>query len=158
MLMSWEFDYYNENGKIEMTRTSQQLVEEVYHPISMHQIIENRSQDEFVRNLFVQERENYFNSSSPAVRSPVQKDNNAIPENDEEDGLLSIILSVKDGYGFIEDRAINNVFFHYNSVENADFNDLKPGMKVRYFREEDEERSKLDDSPRYRATKVFILG
>jgi uncharacterized LabA/DUF88 family protein/cold shock CspA family protein len=156
MLISWEFDFYNENGKIEMTRTSQQLVEEVYHPVSMHQIIESRSQDEFVRQLFVQEKENYFTIGSAITT--LQKDNITVPSNEDEDGLLSVILSVKDGYGFIEDRAINNVFFHYNNVENADFNDLKPGMKVRYFREEDEERSKLDDSPRYRATKVIVLS
>jgi cold shock CspA family protein len=157
MLISWDFDYYNENGRIEMTRTSQQLIEEVYHPVTMHQIIESRGQDEFVKNLFVQEKENYFTIGSAAGSFSVQKDSNAVPADEGKDGLLSIILSVKDGYGFIEDRAINNVFFHYNNVENADFNDLKPGMKVRYFREEDEERSAMDASPRYRATKVIVL-
>jgi uncharacterized LabA/DUF88 family protein/cold shock CspA family protein len=158
MLISWDFDYYNENGRIEMTRTSQQLIEEVYHPVQMHQIIEGRGQDEFVKKLFVQEKENYSTIGSAAGSSSVQKDSNAVPADEEEDGLLSVILNVKDGYGFIEDLAINNVFFHYNNVENADFNDLKPGMKVRYFREEDEERSAIDASPRYRATKVIVLG
>jgi cold shock CspA family protein len=52
---------------------------------------------------------------------------------------------------------VNNVFFHYNTVENADFNELKPGMKVRYLRVEDEEQSKIAGAPRYRAIKVFIV-
>jgi cold shock CspA family protein len=50
------------------------------------------------------------------------------------------------------------VFFHYGTVENADFNDLKPGIRVRYFREEDEEQTKIAESPRYRATRVIVIG
>jgi hypothetical protein len=41
-------------------------------------------------------------------------------------------------------------------VENADFNDLKPGMKVKYYQEEDEEQTKIAAAPRYRATTVFL--
>jgi hypothetical protein len=41
-------------------------------------------------------------------------------------------------------------------VENADFNDLKPGMQVMYYQEEDEEQTKIAAAPRYRATKVFL--
>ncbi|MDR3147438.1 MAG: cold shock domain-containing protein, partial [Treponema sp.] len=63
---------------------------------------------------------------------------------------------LKDGYGFIEDRSRNNIFFHFSTVENADFNDLKPGMKVKFYQEEDEEQSKIAAAPRYRATKVFL--
>jgi uncharacterized LabA/DUF88 family protein/cold shock CspA family protein len=160
MLISWEFDYYNEQGKVEMTRTSQQLLDEVYHPVSMHQIIENSAQDEFVRGLFV-DRENYSEINSAAsLRRQTDNSDTAQKENrskeDSDGAFVSVILSVKEGYGFIEDRAVNNIFFHYSTVDNADFNDLKPGMKVRYFREEDEEKTKSEGASRYRATRVLV--
>jgi cold shock CspA family protein/uncharacterized LabA/DUF88 family protein len=158
MLISWDFDYYNENGKIETTRTSQQLIEEVYHPVFMSQAVKENPQDEFVRNLFVTEREYVFTVPSPSDTAPVRKQISDEPEIVEGGGIESVVLSIKEGYGFIEDRAVNNVFFHYGTVENADFNDLKPGMRVRYFREEDEEQTKIAESPRYRATRVIVIG
>jgi cold shock CspA family protein/uncharacterized LabA/DUF88 family protein len=183
MLISWDFDYYNENGQIRTTRTSQQLLDEVFHPVSMHQIIDGQSQDEFIKNLFVFDRDNNYTNytnythTAPAVPADLRSDASvpaAVNKNDvythtindsdtvdidygEYEEIDSVILSVKEGYGFIEDRAVNNVFFHYNTVENADFNELKPGMKVRYLRVEDEEKSKIDGAPRYRAVKVFIV-
>jgi cold shock CspA family protein len=159
MLISWEFDYYNENGRIESTRTSRQLLEEVYHPVLMGKIIDGGFQDEFTNNLFVVERETYFsvNGAGDAGGPKPLAETGFPPEAPESDALVSTILNVKEGYGFIEDRAVNNVFFHYSTVENADFNDLKPGMQVRYYREEDEEQSKATASPRFRATKVIVL-
>ncbi|MDR1636619.1 MAG: NYN domain-containing protein [Treponema sp.] len=163
MLISWEFDYYNENGRIESTRTSRQLLEEVYYPVLMGKIIDSGSQDEFTNNLFVLERENYFPAGNEVnvkslAEAGLQPGNSENLENLENDSFISTILNVKEGYGFIEDRTVNNVFFHYSTVENADFNDLKPGMQVRYYREEDEEQSKAMAAPRFRATKVIVLG
>jgi cold shock CspA family protein/uncharacterized LabA/DUF88 family protein len=156
MLISWEFDYYNENGRIETTRTSRQLLEEVYYPVHMGEVINGDRQDEFVNGLFVIERETFFPLSNEDGPKSLEDPAFPIPDMDGE-AFVSCILNIKEGYGFIEDRAVNNVFFHYSTVENADFNDLKPGMQVRYYREEDEEQSKIAASPRYRATKVIIL-
>jgi cold shock CspA family protein/uncharacterized LabA/DUF88 family protein len=162
MLISWDFDYYSENGKIETTRTSQQLIEEVYYPVLMSQMVEKHSQSEFVRNLFVTEREYVITIEPPAGTAPARRPAFGQHQETREDksagGIESSILSIKEGYGFIEDRTVNNVFFHYGTVENADFNDLKPGMRVRYFREEDEEQTKIAESPRYRATRVIVIG
>jgi cold shock CspA family protein/uncharacterized LabA/DUF88 family protein len=159
MLISWDFDYYNENGKIESTRTSQQLIEEVYHPVSMNHVIDAPNPDMYVRNLFVTDRDSYFNVGAAVESKAVDTGKETLEDVAElSDAFNSIILSVKEGYGFIEDRAVNNVFFHYSNVENADFNDLKPGMRVRYFREEDQEQTKIAESPRYKATKVIVIG
>ncbi|MDR0313762.1 MAG: cold shock domain-containing protein [Treponema sp.] len=49
------------------------------------------------------------------------------------------------------------MFFHYSTVTNRDFSELKSGMKVRYMVEEDEERSKRDEVLRFRARKVTVL-
>jgi cold shock CspA family protein/uncharacterized LabA/DUF88 family protein len=157
MLISWEFDYYNENGKIESTRTSRQLLEEVYHPVLMGKVIDSEEQNEFTNNLFVLERENSFFADDATTYKPFAEIKPQI-EGEENESFISTILTVKEGYGFIDDREVNNVFFHYGAVENMDFNDLKPGMQVRYYREEDAEMSKREEAPRYHATKVIVLG
>jgi cold shock CspA family protein/uncharacterized LabA/DUF88 family protein len=152
MLISWDFDYYSESGRLESTRTAQQLLEEVYHPVCMAQVIENRQGDEFVKNLFVTDRDHGVSAGDNAGGR--NTDDAATPAGGA--AHYSTILNLKEGYGFIEDRSCNNVFFHFSSVENADFNDLKPGMRVKYFQEEDEEQTRLASAPRYRAVKVFL--
>jgi cold shock CspA family protein len=49
-----------------------------------------------------------------------------------EEPLLSEILSIKNGYGFIKFPP-NNLFFHYSSVLETDFNDLQIGDKVSFM-------------------------
>jgi cold shock CspA family protein len=157
MLISWDFDYYSESGRLETTRTSQQLLEEVYHPVYMSQVIEGRQQDEFVKNLFVMDRDHYISIGDIVGNKQLDEESPVVPQgSSSEEVRYSTILNVKEGYGFIEDRTCNNVFFHFSTVENADFNDLKPGMKVKYYQEEDEEQTKIAAAPRYRAIKVFL--
>jgi cold shock CspA family protein/uncharacterized LabA/DUF88 family protein len=156
MLISWDFDYYSESGRLESTRTSQALLEEVYYPVYMTQVIENHCSDEYVKNLFVVDREHSLSISDIVGDKRFDSPDSPEPGAGGDDVRYSTILNLKEGYGFIEDRSCNNIFFHFSTVENADFNDLKPGMKVKFFQEEDEEQSKIAAAPRFRATKVFL--
>jgi cold shock CspA family protein/uncharacterized LabA/DUF88 family protein len=151
MLISWDFSYNNENGVTAETRTSRQLLEEVLYPVLMHDRIEKQPDSDIVRDLFVMERPYIAQPSLPEIDSK----ETAVEVNEQE--LESIIISVKDGFGFIRDEPVNNVFFHYSTLTNRDFDELEPGMKVKYAREEDSERSKRDEAPRYRAIKVTII-
>lgn len=45
--------------------------------------------------------------------------------------LTSEILTIKNGFGFIK-YPPNNLFFHYTSVIDTDFNDLQVGDKVQF--------------------------
>lgn len=160
MLISWDFSYLNESGVVEQTRTSQQLTEEVFYPVPMAGVIDSSPSNEYIKNLFVSEKYSGEQPKDPnpaAVTEgkPVKPANNE-PQADEY--YTSVIQSVKDGYGFVEDRQNNNVFFHFSTLENMDFNELKPGLTVKYLREEDAERSKKEDGRRYRATKVRVIG
>jgi uncharacterized LabA/DUF88 family protein/cold shock CspA family protein len=168
MLISWDFTYHNENGYSEQTRTSQQLLEEVYHPVAMHQIIESRVQNDYVKNLFVADRYSDESKGGNGQRRPVpdtaggaaSADNGDAAGKESAEGgeyVVSTIQSVKEGYGFIEDKQSNNVFFHYTKVVNRDFNELKPGLRVKYLRENDDERSRKEGGDRYRAIKVTVL-
>ncbi|GHV62002.1 hypothetical protein AGMMS49587_07620 [Spirochaetia bacterium] len=158
MLISWDFSYNNENGVTAETRTSRQLLEEVLYPVSMHDRIEKQPDSDIIRDLFVTERPYIYQPSLLDVEPIgliVESKEPSINIKDQE--LESVIISVKDGFGFIKDESVNNVFFHYSTLTNRDFDELEPGMPVKYLREEDAERTKRDESPRYRAIKVTII-
>ncbi|MFP3089553.1 NYN domain-containing protein [Treponema sp. TIM-1] len=152
MLICWDYSYYNENGTITETRTSRQLLEEVLYPIVMNERIDRQPSTDIIDELFVRDRrENYAEGMGNML--PLKEE----AEAPQDDGQISTIISLKDGFGFIKDEKINNVFFYYDTLTNKDFDELEVGMKVTYLCEEDEERSKRDEAPRYRAYKVTVL-
>ncbi|MDR1315563.1 MAG: NYN domain-containing protein, partial [Spirochaetales bacterium] len=135
VLLCWDFSYHNEDGYIVETRTSRQLMEEVFHPVSMHQKIDQNERGN-ISELFVPDRS--IEKSQAVSGSPSA----GLPDVEQLPEYPSVILTINvNGFGFIRDEESNNVFFHYNSVTNRDFSDLQPGMKVRYTREEDALRS-----------------
>ena len=145
MLLCWDFSFHNENGDLMETRTSRQLLSEVFFPVQMYQRIQEDKSD-LVKGLFVTER-----FHEPVLSAPISHE-----ETTEE--YVSTIFNVSpNGFGFIKDEGKNNIFFHYSTLTNCDFSDLKPGMKVRYTTEEDEERSKRSEMPCFRATKVSLV-
>jgi cold shock CspA family protein/uncharacterized LabA/DUF88 family protein len=155
MLICWDFTFLNENGKPGETKTSRQLLDEVFYPVLMYQRIE-QNDSAYIKNLFVSDK------SSEKNQAPL----NAVDEEEDESvnvagqvrEYVSTIFSINPtGFGFIKDETNNNLFFHYSSVTNRDFAELQPGVKVKYQQEEDEERSKRDNAPRYRAYKVTVI-
>jgi uncharacterized LabA/DUF88 family protein/cold shock CspA family protein len=152
MLICWDYSYYNENGAITETRTSRQLLEEVLYPIVMSERIDRQPVLDIINGLFVKEKKDILPTESIGNIIASKPVNNV-----DEEELISTIFSIKDGFGFIKDEENNNVFFYYNTVTNKDFDELEVGMKVSYLREEDSERSKRDEAPRYRAYKVSVI-
>jgi cold shock CspA family protein len=121
----------------------------------MHQKIEESS-GEYIKNLFVPEK---IWDKFPSFISPVETDSvdNSLQSSPYSE-FDSIIFSINpNGFGFIKDEERNNIFFHYSTVTNRDFSELKSGMQVGYMVEEDEERSKRDEVLRFRARKVTVL-
>jgi uncharacterized LabA/DUF88 family protein/cold shock CspA family protein len=153
MLISWDFSYYNEDGIITETRTSRQLQEEVFYPVPMHEYL-TKNDSEIISSLFVMEK-SFAPAQEAAAKYGAQKP--APDPETEDEGQLSTICSLKDGFGFIRDERNNNIFFHYSTLTNMDFDELSLGMRVKYYTEEDLERSKKEDAPRYRAYKVTAL-
>jgi cold shock CspA family protein/uncharacterized LabA/DUF88 family protein len=159
MLVCWDFTFLNENGKTGETKTSRQLLEEVFYSVPMYQRIEQNN-SAYIRNLFVPDK----NGDRNHALSNTANENEAESETEDENAAVpapeyvSSIFSINpNGFGFIKDEANNNLFFHYSSVTNRDFTDLQPGVKVKYQQEGDEERSKRDGAPRYRAYKVTVI-
>lgn len=110
-LMSWEFEYTNEDGNRIVTRTSHDLINVATVTLPMHSIIEEAfaAKDPEISSMFVSEGRN--------VPAPTKKER-------------SDILSLKNGYGFIR-YPNNNLFFHYQNVI-GDFTDLKVGDTVEF--------------------------
>ena len=142
MILSWDFEFTNDMGKTMVTRTSQDLLEEVSYPIPMHEITDNRLRrnDPVINNIFVpgeSKRRNHpvFN------KEPEHKSNEHTEAYDGDVGEVHVseILSLKNGYGFIKFPP-NNLFFHYTSVKELDFNDLLEGDTVEFTLDKNEDQ------------------
>lgn len=125
ILLSWEFDYTNDEGVRMVTKTSHELLQQATYPIRMQEEIEQglRAKDELIASLFV--------SNEP------QRNVRGYDDDDEEDDhrerdekKVSEILSIKNGYGFIR-YPNNNLFFSYQDVI-GEFNELEPGDSVEF--------------------------
>jgi cold shock CspA family protein/uncharacterized LabA/DUF88 family protein len=150
MLICWDFSYHNESGDIVETKTSRHLLSEVFFPVQMNLRID-QGNNEYIKDLFVQEKPQEFVSN---LSQAAETEKNS--EQTEE--FTSTIFSIlPNGCGFIRDDERNNIFFHYTRLANCDFAELKPGMKVKYTIEEDAERSKREETPVYRATRITLI-
>ena len=154
MLVCWDFTCHNESGDIVETRTSRQLLDEVFFPVLMNQKIDQNDNDD-IKDLFVPEK--IWDKNIPWYNYKPENDGGSAGSKDEPEQISTIYSLNQNGFGFIKDEDRNNIFFHYSTVTNRDFSELKYGMKVKYAVEEDEERSKRDEAPRYRAFKVIVL-
>jgi len=129
MLLSWDYEFTDDYGNERVTRTSQDLLEVATYPISMHEEIDNRvAKGSFaINNLFIPQVKIDRPTEIKKTQSSVEK-KISTEDKDEQNGE---ILSLKNGFGFIK-KAPNNLFFHYQSVNGIDFNDLKEGDIVKY--------------------------
>lgn len=123
MVLSWDFEYTSDSGKTMTTRTSQDLLEEVTYPVAMHEIIDNRvrKNEPLINNLFVpQTQKRVFDKPTNTPKKPVSNSKHGT------------IMNLKNGFGFIK-YPPNNLFFHYQSLVDVDFNDLKIDDKVEFI-------------------------
>ena len=127
MMLSWDYEFFDEEGRRRTTMTSQYLMDEVTYPIAMHELIEDNDSDGVfpVNRLFVERKRGRASSVNGEA---------AVPTPVEEDGEVktSTIFSLKDGYGFISYPQTNNLFFHFSFLEDTDFNDLSLGDAVQF--------------------------
>jgi cold shock CspA family protein len=121
MLLAWDYEYYDEEGRRRTTVTSQELWEEVTYPIAMQKTIEEGDESAFeINRLFVERK-----------RLAVAETETVVIEEDGET-KTSTVFNLKDGYGFISFPLTNNLFFHYSFLLDTDFNDLREGDTVEF--------------------------
>ena len=168
VLISWDFSYHNESGNIVETKTSRQLLDEVFFSVPMYQRVDQNNND-YVKNLFVPDRGFDRNLAQQLNLKP--ETNGSLPGYKDDFDMQSFIASPQkliegasiiislnaNGFGFIKDESQNNIFFHYSTLTNKDFTELQTGMTVKYQLEEDIERSKREGELRYRACRVTVI-
>ncbi len=125
MLLSWEFDYMNDDGVRMVTKTSHELLQLAAYPILMQEEIEEglADGDEVVTQIFVN---NNDNGKSGDSRYGQDQEEEAVEGETE----ISEILSIKNGYGFVK-YPNNNLFFNYQDVI-GEFSELAPGDTVQF--------------------------
>ncbi len=157
MVLSWDFEYEDHEGKHVVTRSSQELIDEVSYPLAMHEIIDRKGayKDRLIQALFVKRdesavmRQGVYNSD--AILQDMEP---PAPREASLDRYESFILTLKNGYGFIK-YPPNNLFFHASDLQNAEFPELQEGDPVEFnigFNREGEEIAKnvkllLDELP-----------
>lgn len=127
MLLGWSFEYMDDKGEKQWTNTSQYLLNEATYPILMSDVIEDRTRkgDPLINNLFMEQRESRV--LTPEVLTPSLETSTSFHGK---------ILTLKEGYGFIQCADYpKNLFFYHSDVMNRDFNDLQLGNDVEFYAE-----------------------
>ena len=120
MLLSWEFEYVNDDGVKMVTKTSHELLSLVTYPVAMHDVINYGVQQ---NNPLISEM---FVAPDPSRQAR------------EQTFETSEILSLKNGFGFIK-YPNNNLFFHYQDVV-GEFADLNVGDPVEFTIEQNQQK------------------
>ena len=120
MLLSWEFEYVNDDGVKMVTKTSHELLSLATDPVAMHDVINYGVQQ---NNPLISEM---FVAPDPSRQAR------------EQTFETSEILSLKNGFGFIK-YPNNNLFFHYQDVV-GEFADLNVGDPVEFTIEQNQQK------------------
>ena len=120
MLLSWEFEYVNDDGVKMVTKTSHELLSLATYPVDMHEVINYGVQQ---NNPLISEM---FVAPDPSRQAR------------EQTFETSEILSLKNGFGFIK-YPNNNLFFHYQDVV-GEFADLNVGDPVEFTIEQNQQK------------------
>ena len=120
MLLSWEFEYVNDDGEKMVTKTSHELLSLATYPVAMHDVINYGVQQ---NNPLISEM---FVAPDPSRQAR------------EQTFETSEILSLKNGFGFIK-YPNNNLFFHYQAVV-GEFADLNVGDPVEFTIEQNQQK------------------
>ena len=144
MVLNWEFAYVDDSGRDIVTRTAQDLLQEVTHPVAAHTIIDDGLEDgvEYVEDLFVSvesSSSSRMNDASLNNDSHLMLDANADEQDEdsfengdekETEGVRYrgpiMMLNPAKGYGFIK-YPPNNLFFYRQDLENVDITQLQVG-------------------------------
>lgn len=141
LLLSWNLEW-EQDGELQVTKTSRDLTEEVTWFIDVAQEFEKNSDE--LKNIFVQKGERDSKESSNAInKTKLSKSkiydtrdfdaSEQAPEveYDPSNRIESEIQSLKNSYGFII-SAPQNIFFHSKDLINCNYIDLQVGDAVEF--------------------------
>lgn len=142
LLLGWDFEYLDADGRQRATKTSQALLEEVTYPVLMHQVIDDRTlrNDRLVNGIFMPVVEPRQREAQTTVIAPSERNRNEIvirPASTTEplptERRQGMVQNLLEGYGFIKPAdGGDNLFFYNKTVSGTEFKDLAIGDPVSY--------------------------
>ncbi len=130
MILSWNFEFEEDGGRMSVTRVSQDLLNWSTYPVDMTSIIDDPLEDEepLVDELFVSHDSRHEEYREDYETSRVAEE---VVYGDDEEPQTSEVMSLKNGFGFIN-WPDNNLFFYHGDVEGVDFKALRIGDMVTF--------------------------
>lgn len=130
MLLAWDFEYQDRNGKVRWTTTAQSLINEATYPVMMHDLIDSRAAKDkaIVDRLFVK-------PSTGAQKAPLELEPQT-PEAQVSDRVKGTLQSLESErfFGIIrcEDADLGTLLFLGSEVRAPMFDDLSVGDAVSF--------------------------
>lgn len=133
MVVSWDFNWTDENGNARYTNTSQDLLKESTYPMAMAELIDKglKKSDPIVGNLFYSPPAQPERKTAPLLSATGNGPVAATPAVPSGPTVTSRIASLHNGYGFIEARP-KDLYFYYADLVGVEFADLEVGDEVSF--------------------------
>lgn len=133
MLLAWDFEYQDRNGKDRWTKTAQSLINEATYPVMMHDLIDSRAVKDkpIVDRLFVKP-----SAVAPGAVKPALEPEPEAPEAQVPDRVRGTIQSLDSErfFGIIrcEDADLGTFLFLGSEVRAPLFEDLNVSDPVSF--------------------------
>lgn len=133
MVLGWDFEYTDQSGRQRTTKTSQALLNEVTYPILMSSIIEDKTQKESVKALFLPRREGVDLLRGERTKVGTVE---AAGTPSRQNGVIQNLIEREaedKRFGFIRpDEGGENIWFGERDLEGCTFASLTRGEAVSY--------------------------
>lgn len=132
MVLGWDFEYKDVSGRTRTTKTSQALLSEVTYPVLVSSLIEDKTQRDMVKDIFLPPRE----SNRAAPGSIDMRSQRAEQPPSRLSGKIQNLIvreSENKRFGFVTpSTGGDNLWFGADDVEDVAFNALTIGQAVAY--------------------------
>lgn len=134
MVVGWDFEYTDRNDRLRTTKTSQALLNEVTYPVLLSAIVEDKTQKEIVKQLFLP-----VSPQSVPEHAPRETSASLVREAPAAERHVGTIQNLIEReaddkrFGFITPRAGgDNIWFGERDLEGLAFSVLSRGDTVSY--------------------------
>jgi len=131
MVLGWDFEYTDQNGRERTTKTSQALLNEVSYPVLVSSIIEDKTQKDVLKELFLRPRDTTTDPPPEARNSSGSQGHGSTAER--HDGAVQNVLEDR-GFAYITPAVGGpNVWFgEHELVDGVALSTLSRGDAVTF--------------------------
>ncbi len=136
MVVGWDFEFEDASGRKRTTRTSAALLDEVTYPILLSSMIEDKTQKDAIKEIFLPRKEPGQTAraqAAPSTTTPTAAQPSIQPRASGRIQNLIVRDAEDKRFGFITpDSEGDNIWFGERDVEGTDFMSLQRGQQVTY--------------------------